>query len=1493
MTKLNVKFALILSVSVVAATLAVYFIHGWQMRRNSGDLILRIENLVKEGNLNAAKGVLKQYLRLQPESREQRVKLCKVAYELTKRPDRTMDDLRDAWSLMEDTVRRFPDELEVRKDLVAFLVEFELWNQAIDHLRIVVESQTQDTKERAKAQYDLARCQIRAGEAQSRRNAIASLHSLIGYDPKTDQFDLKKARYPHEPEAYDLLVFEYRRDAGQAKLADRTADQMVIANPKSHEAYLRRGGHYLATNRPELARADIEKARQLQPDDVNVTLTAARISRFDGKFEDADKLLDEVMRKNPKDTRVYQERVQLWMMLGNIEKAQQILDEGLKAIPDDLVLQWQKCRLLVQLNQREKAHSLLNTLGQKLKPELIEPLRAHLIMVDGNVVDAARRFETIRPRLAQMKFGAIGGDLLPQTLLSLSHCYAQMGQLDRQQEALEAVRDLNPKFIEPTIELAKIHLAQGREEEAGRLIDDNVFKIAGAERFWKMPAAWNLKLQVENRRQLRLPESQRNWARVDRLITLVAEQSGMDALATALLRIENMLVRENAAEARKLVDAELKKHNATQVTDRNKNALLVLALHDCTLLAQEKSVEEAIARLDDIQAKFGDSLMVRQKRAQLVARRGGPTVTQELAKLEENVPAHEQIPTWRLLASFHEATRSPDDARRLYEQILKQQPHDLGTHMALFELAHRMDDEPRMIEAIKNVEQLCGRESSERAHLEATRLMRLAAKAKEAERLLEAGGAGMVADETTPKSVDTPDRLYDDARALLKQAQVIRPKWHLPPRFLAQIAFQEDDLAGGLKLMEESLRLGPADAQAVTVLTQLYGRQGDMASARRSIGRLRESERTPDLRKAAAQLELMAGNKEEAVRQAADIMADLEKGGVASADYLWHANLLNQCGKPKEATAAHRKAVERNPQDQAAWITFVQHLMSQREVVQATDVIREAELALPEDVVPIISAECLRMVGKLDAAERLYLELLRGMPDNTTLLRALAQLQMQKRDSRDTARYLDRLITTAEKASAKDPNIPWARRTKANLLAATQDYASFKQACELIEKNYVGGKPSLADLEIEAQIYANRREKEYVDKAIEKIVAIRKDRGILPVGLNFALAALYNQSGAWPKCQEELRSLYIRTKQNPQLLAAAIDLFLDHNELDGAQTRLEDLGKLQPNSFDYIRRQARYLSVAGKPQEAVALLMRLVPAGANASLTDDQINAIRALAVELEQIKQYDAAEKLYRRAAEIRAPEKLALAGFLARRGGQRRIDEALNICDGELQNVRYELLLSVAADATRPAIDKPRPTAKQLERLAQWHQKAENFDPSSVLFKLRKAEFLDLQGLHTQAADIYRELLGRADIDKNQRGLVLNNLAFLLVLSDGDLNDALKHIGESMDILGPNSDLRDTRALVLWRQQQTEEAMKNMHLAIEGGASAAKYFHRALVYQQAKNLDAAAKDFKEALKLRLNKDDLTEKERQWYDQLFNDLKRNGLVSAIAGGAPSAPPTR
>jgi tetratricopeptide (TPR) repeat protein len=1065
-----------------------------------------------------------------------------------------------------------------------------------------------------------------------------------------------------------------------------------------------------------------------------------------------------------------------------------------------------------------------------------------------------------------MKLGMIGGDFLPQMLLTLSQCYAQMGQLDRQQQAIEALLEINPKYPEGLLTLANIHLALGRDDEAASVIDNQVRKILDGEKFFKVPAAVNLKLEIENRRQLREPESKRDWTKVDRLLDVIVKYSGpnLNPLALTLMKVQNQQLREKPEEARKLVDAELRKHNATQLDDSTRQPLLILALADCSLIAQEKGPAEALTRLDDIQARFGDSLTIRQRRATLLVQRGGPTVAQELAKLEENVPQREQVATWKMLAGFYEMIRSPDDARRLYEQVLKQQTHDLPTHFALFELAYRTDDEERMVEAVKNVEQLCGRESSERSYLEAKRLIRLASKSEE-----------------------TADRVYDQARTLLKQVQAERPKWHVPVALLAEIAFREDDVTSGLKLMEESLRLGPANAQSVSILVQLYGRQGDMAGARRAINRLRESERTPDLRKVAARLELMSADREqgrkEALRQAAEIMSDLEKGAVSSNDYLWHAHLLTQCGMPKEATEAYRKAVKRNSQDEAAWITYVQHLAAQRDFVQAGDAIREAELALPEDRLPIIAAQCFALVGKFGDAERLYAELLQADPDNTMLLRAMTGVQMNKNDVRATVRYLDRLIGLGEKAPATDTNVAWARRAKAELLAKSGDYANFKKACELIQRNYVDGKPSLIDLAMEADIFAKRREKEYVDKAIEKIVAIRKDRGVLPVNLQFALARLYNQSGDWEKCQEELRSLYPRTKQTPEILAGAIDLFLDHNELNNAESRLEDLRKLQENSFEYVRRQARFLALAGKPQQAVAALSRFVPQGPDASLTDEQITAIRAVGLELENMKQYDAAEKLLRRSAAIRTSERLVLAGFLARRGGVKRVQEAIDICEPEIKRgVRYDLILQVAAEATRPGIDKPRPTDKQIEQLAAWYDKAENSDRSSVHFQLRKAEFLDLRGLHSKAAEIYRELLGRPDLDKQQRGLVLNNLAFLLVVSDGNLDEAIQHIVQSIDILGPSSDLRDTRGLIYWRRDDNKSAMDDLHQAVQGGASATKYFHRALGYQQGKNLEAAAKDLKEAHKLRLNKDDLSAKEREWLAQLENELKQNRLLTSV-----------
>ena len=99
---------------------------------------------------------------------------------------------------------------------------------------------------------------------------------LIGYDPKTDKFDVKKASAPHDPQVYATLAAIVRSKESKPELAERIMDQAVAVNPKSAEALVQRGQLRSAWGNSDGARADAEAAYKLKPEDTAVLLFMCR-----------------------------------------------------------------------------------------------------------------------------------------------------------------------------------------------------------------------------------------------------------------------------------------------------------------------------------------------------------------------------------------------------------------------------------------------------------------------------------------------------------------------------------------------------------------------------------------------------------------------------------------------------------------------------------------------------------------------------------------------------------------------------------------------------------------------------------------------------------------------------------------------------------------------------------------------------------------------------------------------------------------------------------------------------------------------------------------------------------------------------------------------------------------------------------------------------------------------------------------------------------------
>ncbi len=118
----------------------------------------------------------------------------------------------------------------------------------------------------------------------------------------------------------------------------------------------------------------------------------------------------------------------------------------------------------------------------------------------------------------------------------------------------------------------------------------------------------------------------------------------------------------------------------------------------------------------------------------------------------------------------------------------------------------------------------------------------------------------------------------------------------------------------------------------------------------------------------------------------------------------------------------------------------------------------------------------------------------------------------------------------------------------------------------------------------------------------------------------------------------------------------------------------------------------------------------------------------------------------------------------------------------------------------------------------------------------------------------------------------MVANNLAFILSAQQKDLDEALKLINQSMEVLGPDSDLIDTRGVVYLAMNRPAEAIADFKEAVLV-PTASKWVHLALAQHAAGDSDAARESLKKAQDMNLKRHDLYSSEHERYDRMVQAL--------------------
>jgi tetratricopeptide (TPR) repeat protein len=670
--------------------------------------------------------------------------------------------------------------------------------------------------------------------------------------------------------------------------------------------------------------------------------------------------------------------------------------------------------------------------------------------------------------------------------------------------------------------------------------------------------------------------------------------------------------------------------------------------------------------------------------------------------------------------------------------------------------------------------------------------------------------------------------------------------------------------------------LGPADANTIEKLARLHFNRAAYELAHAAIARLGEARMPKGLRQLEAELALVeAREKSQQPKEAADLTAslikDLEDDAQATTqDYLWQAGMLRELRQAEQAEAALRKATEKNPNDASVSLTLVQHLAEQRKFSDASDVIRDLELKLSDDALATIRPRCYIAIGKYDQAERLLKDLVLSDAKSLANLKTLAEFYQTTRRPQLAEEQIDKMLAMG--GPRLDVNLVWARRNKAGYLAATGEFPDFEEAMKLLKDNYVKGEAALTDLSLEVQFLTRRGEFEYLDQAIKRVLEIRKSRN-LPPELQLMLAELYNRTNQWDLCKDELYDLAKEQARNPTILSRIVTLFLEQKELYNAQQRLDDLKRRLPNEPQVKLLQARIDAAQGDNAKAVKGLTSMIPARAAtpAQESDANLNLVSIIAGELAKLKELDRAEALYRRIVAAKPEGKLALVGFLASRREPAKLNEAFAIGDRLSANDQHSAAMRLGTVMLQ--LSRGKLATQQLDKIKGWYAAAERDNLGSLAIMLQKAQLHDLLGEPQQALTIYREVIAKPDLGVSERGLILNNAAFLSAASGGNLDEALAWVEESLRLLGMKSEVLDTRGMVYFARGEHAKAVDDLRASVRGGPTATKNFHLALAENAAGNKGEAATALQDAMTRGLSEDEMTERERQLLAKLKVDV--------------------
>jgi cellulose synthase operon protein C len=1423
--RINLKFLFIFLAIVIGGGVGVFLLRRFQVLRNAGNLQKMAKLRLEEGKAAEAMVLYSRYIGLRPEDSAAYAEYAKLMLGRAEAPDATRNDLARAYNTLEAAVRRNPDDDDLRRRLAEFQLRIGREMDAREHLAILrerVESGkipaapaaspdgagaagsgtptgggdgTEDRKPLDANQIDLltAKSYMAAGDFELAAKLVSS---MVGFDLESRTFQ-KDREAGGDTEAFIILAAVLEDKLNDREAASGVLEKLIEAQGTDVVAWLARSSWHRQHGNNAAAEADIAKALEIDPDNANALFAGFEIAASRKDFDAAESLARKALELYPGDERVYRGLASVALQRGDAAAAEQVLLDGVEQLPNKASLLLMLADTRLQQNKLEEVEQTIARIKDiyGVTSPAVGLLEGRLLVASGKWADAKAKLETIRPLV-------IGSpELVRQVDLYLGQCHAQLDEYDAQLDVNRRVLSEDPGSLAARAGTAAALAAAGKPEEALEEFEA-IAKALPPEKLASVPQLWYPLLQLRMQRQAKLPAVQRDWSSVDALLDALQQSPDVNETQLTLLRADALVRKGEIDSARELLETATKAGGEPQVW-------AALA----TLMLRTKGPDAAAETIASAPADMVASPTMLVVKAQVAGQRRDEQGKKTLAELEQQaatLPKDEAANVFTTLAAVQLLTGDVVSSERLWREVAARRPDDIRPREAVLELVLNQGDLEKARAAAAEVAEAAGTSSARARVADASvRIFEI----REAVQKRKESGDGKA--ELTPEE----KAALDEVRNLLIEAENDRPGWSQIQTLFADVDSLRGDSSAAIDRLKKAVTLGPANPMIVRRLVAMLYSSNRLEEAQKAMESL-GAEGAQGLDRLTAEMELRSGKTDEAVALA-ERSVSLDSG--SADDLLWLGQVLERSGKRDRASDALLRATEVAPERSDVWLALFSLQVAEGKKPIAERTLEKAADLLSAPKRQLTLAQGYEMLGRSNDAEQAFRDAAAAAPDDLEVDRQCAAFLLRSGREAEARETLRKIADSTTKSQASDEVRAWSRRTLAELIAQRGNFRESQKAMDLLAQNLDDkGNISPDDLLLQVRLLTNRPEPASWKRAIDVLEELGRSQR-LSMGQRIMLSQLKEKVGRWDECRNELVAIAATPSVPPAYVAMLIEKLIDHGEPGAARPWLTRLQKLSPDSAICIALEAK-LAIAQKDRKLAAESARkLMPGGVVTGSEPGQLNAVAKL---MEQLGFPKAADKVFTQFAETSAEGVIARAEFLAR---QKRTEEAIDLLETRWNDLPLEGLFGAVIQAVR-ANDDP---AAVAPRIAPWFVKAKRIDPGSIVIRMLEAELVTLEGRPADAEKIYRDLLAQEDLDKTQKAVVSNNLAFHLAKPD-TVGEAQKLVESAIDELGPLPDLLDTRGMIRLAAGENKEAVSDFMESILQPTEV-KYLHLALAQLRA----------------------------------------------------------